>query len=721
MADINDLQEAYDVLDQAMRDAANGNFQQADIIERLNRASRANLTYHEKANKAYRDFLRDKPLVKMGLDVAKFGKDLAKSGIDSGLAARENRESFEALNPVIDAASSALKAIPIVGDGLAAALGGVGKFMVSEIQKTVEAYQSFGSVGAIAADGMTGLRRTAEEAGLSFQQFANITRENAQNLAFVAGSTAEGAQALAGVTRAARPFQESLLAMGFGINEQTEVFADFLAMNRRLGRRQTQDYNQLAVGAANYAEQLDELARITGMSRDQAQSELESQMSNQRFRAALTRLGPETAKAFQNVGAAISSITQSPALKQGFQDAIGGLGTEAARQFELATGGLGQSIITDLKSGAIDQNEALARIRDAMNAQYERLGPEFFERAGGLGGVFDDFAIGLMNMRDSQQATRESLAKVDAAQLAAKGAQDENTKQVVNAQQSLQRFALEMDKFINKNVFPTATTVVEEFSGALSGLASQINKIGTRADGGPVTAGSPYLVGEEGPELFSPNSSGFITDTSSTKKYIASRQEYAKEMIKKLFSDPHVLQDGFFTALGESVSLVRGGEGGISISGAQGESVYDSQGNFIKHMMPMMAEGFRQTLHAGGGQTAGYQTGGLNMQKHFDPSGKLTSRNLDYMAGALNMRADTDYTGMAGPRTSYSGSLTADGIEKQVGYGTLDADAHKANGGFDTPAFRELFEKMSATMAGIEANTRTGADTSKQILRATTS
>jgi hypothetical protein len=31
-----------------------------------------------------------------------------------------------------------------------------------------------------------------------------------------------------------------------------------------------------------------------------------------------------------------------------------------------------------------------------------------------------------------------------------------------------------------------------------------------RADGGPVTGGSPYIVGERGPELFVPSSSGSI-------------------------------------------------------------------------------------------------------------------------------------------------------------------------------------------------------------------
>ena len=38
-----------------------------------------------------------------------------------------------------------------------------------------------------------------------------------------------------------------------------------------------------------------------------------------------------------------------------------------------------------------------------------------------------------------------------------------------------------------------------------------LNKIQARADGGPVTGGRPYLVGERGPELFTPSASGSIT------------------------------------------------------------------------------------------------------------------------------------------------------------------------------------------------------------------
>lgn len=53
--------------------------------------------------------------------------------------------------------------------------------------------------------------------------------------------------------------------------------------------------------------------------------------------------------------------------------------------------------------------------------------------------------------------------------------------------------------------------VVQPFENVLSQLVSSIIPVGgARAAGGPVEAGNAYLVGENGPEMFVPNTSGAI-------------------------------------------------------------------------------------------------------------------------------------------------------------------------------------------------------------------
>lgn len=76
----------------------------------------------------------------------------------------------------------------------------------------------------------------------------------------------------------------------------------------------------------------------------------------------------------------------------------------------------------------------------------------------------------------------------------------------------MKRIQDEVDNLINKyNDIPsTVRTNIEAFyytSGSQAGL-SKLG--GGRAAGGPVSSGTPYMVGERGPELFVPNSSGNI-------------------------------------------------------------------------------------------------------------------------------------------------------------------------------------------------------------------
>lgn len=54
--------------------------------------------------------------------------------------------------------------------------------------------------------------------------------------------------------------------------------------------------------------------------------------------------------------------------------------------------------------------------------------------------------------------------------------------------------------------------IVKPIESVLTSIAGSLLPIGgARATGGPVDAGTPYLVGERGPELFTPGASGAIT------------------------------------------------------------------------------------------------------------------------------------------------------------------------------------------------------------------
>jgi uncharacterized protein YndB with AHSA1/START domain len=52
----------------------------------------------------------------------------------------------------------------------------------------------------------------------------------------------------------------------------------------------------------------------------------------------------------------------------------------------------------------------------------------------------------------------------------------------------------------------------------IGGIGSSLGIPGFRANGGPVTSGRPYIVGEQGPELFMPRSGGAVTSNSELRQ-----------------------------------------------------------------------------------------------------------------------------------------------------------------------------------------------------------
>ncbi len=64
----------------------------------------------------------------------------------------------------------------------------------------------------------------------------------------------------------------------------------------------------------------------------------------------------------------------------------------------------------------------------------------------------------------------------------------------------------------------TTQFIVKPIENVLTQVAGAILPIGgARASGGPVDAGTPYLVGEQGPELFVPNAAGAIAPNGALR------------------------------------------------------------------------------------------------------------------------------------------------------------------------------------------------------------
>jgi hypothetical protein len=422
-------------------------------------------------------------------------------------AIRENREDFTSLNGSIalvgngmqmasktigalgDAAGDALKGIPYIGPALGgvvsaaakvtAALGQaageivktIGPMLTAELQRASTAYRKAGEIGALGADGLTGLANQAIKAGLSFNSFAGVINKTGPQLTFALGNSADAAQTLANTSKDMQPFRRGLLALGIGVEQQNELTANYIGLQQRLNRGQSRDSRALAAGSKNYIQQLTELSKLTGKSVSEQQKELDEQTRHVRQGAALREVerklggeaGQKASAAIQGVSAVLAKA--APTLSAGFSDALGGnFASEAGKNFYRATGEAGKTIMAQLKAGTISREAALAGIQEAAAKRYASLGGDKFAMAAGnTGTALEAILVDLQSLTFGAKFS-DQIGKIEESTKKTMSTTDKTTNSMINAQESMIKAGAALDKLALQTSLPLAAASIEKFT-----------------------------------------------------------------------------------------------------------------------------------------------------------------------------------------------------------------------------------------------------------------
>lgn len=458
-----------------------------------------------------------------------FARDMRYFGSELGDAVgqlRKNREDFTSLNPAIRAAGqlfgattkavgsmaeSAGDSIQALGGlskgwkGAAAMIGGgalkalgigakkggeaaaqlavaFGEFATGELQNVVEAYRKIGSAGAIGAGGMGEMYDSAVKLGIGLQGFADIVSKNAQSLAYAGGGTKAGTDALVKMVDNSKVYEDRLLALGFTFSEMRDESAKFLERNRILGTASFNDQKKLAEANNAYMLQLDNLARVTGKSRDEIAKQLDQQMKDVRFQATLRILegknGKESREAVENIATMLGDNVDE-ASKKGFMDVMSGAANtpEAQAFLQTLTDG-GRQALQDLRTGGMkDAIEGFKRITQSQAEWYKgRGGDATFGRIAKTGTSVESMIPSLMKSAQMNEEYYNSLKKSKSEQTAASEAQDENTKNAIAAQKKLQAMGQKLDEITRKEILPNAAKAVNAFTDSLDDFVNLASK-----------------------------------------------------------------------------------------------------------------------------------------------------------------------------------------------------------------------------------------------------
>lgn len=455
------------------------------------------------------------------------------------------------------------------------------QILAQEMQSTAKAMATFNDMGASFGGGMMEMRTMALDSGLSLQQFGGIIKENRDEVLGFGGTIADGSlkvsrtmeQLAVNTGKSGRSLREELLNMGVSVEEQGKIAISYMANQRALnGVAATRIMNErdIAAGVRQYAVDLKVLSEQTGKD---AKAIVEKNRTESMRAAAYQTM---TADQQESLTKTLNGMETVPeAIREQFKRAYMQKATTGIVTESLVAG---NQMYMDYINEAYERNKKGGdRIQDEQMKSTVRLAKLAADTKNSVGFYADRNR--LLGVEQGEFANKSADALNGFIQLSTKGTEegidksrksaDEVSKTTEKTQVAFSQMQIAAADF-NKNLGHIATNLLPTYSSLLKGtneimtsamgslqqvvtgnmkLSSMLsdgmtrflkdnfgskpaatgeanrNTAERRAKGGPVLPNSPYLIGENGPELFVPDVPGAVVANAMVSSMQASQQK----------------------------------------------------------------------------------------------------------------------------------------------------------------------------------------------------
>ena len=243
--------------------------------------------------------------------------------------------------------------------------------LVDELDVQIVRFRQLSMVGADFGDSIFASRYAAIDAGLSLEEFKGQVESNAGTFALLGGSTIAGVRRFQSMSRVIqRDLQPTFSRLGLSMSETNDLMTDYLEIQTGLGRAQEMSNEDLVQGTKTYIQELDLLARVTGMSRKEASEALKAQQKDRNLRSLMMSMPAELQA---QLGGMLASINKtSPQISEAVKELVitgGAPISDTAKGLLLVDSNLG-NMARGLRDGSVSQEEfAQALQRAAIRAK----------------------------------------------------------------------------------------------------------------------------------------------------------------------------------------------------------------------------------------------------------------------------------------------------------------------------------------------------------------
>jgi uncharacterized membrane protein len=367
--------------------------------------------------------------------------------------------------------------VGMLGEGASKLLKFGVAILGKEVEKTVKAFNDASSVGAMFGGGLSELRDTALNAGLTMDQFANVLQKHSADLAGSGMGVAEGSRRMGAAIKAGgTEMKTQLLNLGYSFEEQAGLVAETMKDMRGSGGPLRASNAQVAIETQKYAENLRTIAAITGEDGKKRMEEARNKANQLAFQQKLAGMDEKQRRGVVNAMGNMSEIQQKNFMDMvNFGSVINQEGATAAA----LSPGLNDSVqqFTDsFKNGTLDEMEA-RRIQANNTDQIKKdmLDNVAIGLAGaaGVGGLVQSLSESMgTELQFRNKWTEEAIKAGTEGVQAQKTTQDEFTGTVRDVEIQMQSFKVQLQTLINP-LLGEYTRVLDESIQAMQKLIDE--------------------------------------------------------------------------------------------------------------------------------------------------------------------------------------------------------------------------------------------------------
>ena len=230
---------------------------------------------------------------------------LGKASYTLGFAFGNAKRELDVLHSTLSTLTSGNASVANVMEGmkglpgpLGLVAGGFSK-LASFQEANLKALQGMASAGANFGGSLTDLRLASAKSYLTQAEFGDVVKKNSAVFSTMGGSVQAGVDRFVKIQNTllepGSETQKNLATLGYGAKEAADLTASYMKMQGGMNKEGLQNNQKVSASVAEYAQELNSLAAITGKSRDAIKEKMEQENAEAQWQATLNSMSPEKA------------------------------------------------------------------------------------------------------------------------------------------------------------------------------------------------------------------------------------------------------------------------------------------------------------------------------------------------------------------------------------------------------------------------------------------